>query len=246
MTYILKIAIDNFNRWRSLMLITVFISLLLSGCQTAAQRKMDWLQAEHEVLKQRDKICYQNIKQKYAQDKDVLNYMEPWLNIDQDNSINKGFFDGGGKIPKDYEVKIIVGIYNDISNCRAQMIEGVKRIDPNMVPIYVSSYRADDLSMAELIDRKISWQEASDRKIALENDTEQKIRAELWRLEQEAEMSRSAELANKRSDAQSGTTSIVQSQQDALDDRLRKQQMINKPITTHCVNRDGNMVCHSY
>lgn len=246
MSYTLKIAIDDFKQRLSSVLITVLILCLLLGCQTAAQRKMEWLQAEHEVLKQRDKICYQNIKQKHAQDKDVLTYMEPWLNIDQGDSMNKGFFDGRGKIPTDYEVKIIVGIYNDISNCRAQMIEGVKRIDPNMVPIYVSSYRADDLSMAELIERKISWQEAFDRKIALENDTEQKIRAELWRLEQEAEMSRSAELANKRSDAQSGTTTILQSQQNALDDRLRKQQMINKPVTTQCVNRNGNMVCHSY
>lgn len=242
----LKITIYYFKRWFVGLLLIILTLALLTGCQTTAQRKAAWSQTEHEVLKQRDRVCYQNIKQKHEKDKGVLNYMEPWLNFEKDDGVNKDFFDGGGKIPTDYEVKIIVGIYNDITNCRAQMIEGVKRIDPNMVPIYVSSYRADDLSMAELIDRKISWQEASDRKMALDNDTEQKIRAELLRLEQESEMSLSSDLANKRIDSQSGTTSILQSQQNASDDRLRKQQMINKPVTTNCVNRNGNIVCHSF
>lgn len=246
MLRVLIIVIHFFKRWFALLWLLILTLPFLTGCQASIQRQEAWLQAEHEVLKQRDKICYQNIKQKHAKDKDVLQYMEPWLNIDNEDRIDKGFFDGGGKIPTDYEVKIIVGIYNDISNCRAQMIEGVQRIDPNMVPIYVSSYRADDLSMAELIDRKISWQEASDRKLALDNDTEKKIRAELLRLEQESELSRSAEMANKRVDSQSGTTSILQSQQNALDDRLRKQQQLNRPVTTNCVNRNGNVVCHSF
>jgi hypothetical protein len=243
---ILRISIDGFKRCFACLLLVILTLALFTGCQTAAQRKVEWLQTEHEVLKQRDRVCYQNIKYKHEKDKDVLNYMEPWLDSDTANGFNKGFFDGGGKIPTDYEVKIIIGIYNDIANCRAQMIEGVKRIDPGMVPIYVLSYRASDLSMAELIERKISWKEAYERKLALDNDTDQKIRAELSRLERELELSQSTELANQRADAQSGSSSILQSQQDALDNRLRKQQLINKPVTTTCVNRDGNIVCHTF
>ena len=246
MLSILRNAIDGFRGFLMFLFFIILTSVLFTGCQTTAQRKAAWLQAEGEAIKQRDRVCYQNIKYKHEKDKNVLHYMEPWLDSDSANGFNKGFFDGGDKIPTDYEVKIIVGIYNDIANCRAQMIESVTRIDPNMVPIYVQSYRASDLTMAELIERKISWREAKERKLALDNETEQKIRSELSRLERELEMSHSAELANQRVDAQSGSSSVLRSQQDALDDRLQKQQLMNKPVTTTCVNRDGNIVCRTF
>lgn len=218
--------------------------VLVAGCQTAAQRKADWLQAEREIIKQRDKVCYQDIKSKYQKEKDVLNFMEPWLDTDTDYGATKGFFDGGGKIPTDYEVKIVIGIYNDIAHCRAQLIEGVQRIEPNMVPIYVQSYRAADLSMNELIERKISWNEAYEKKLVLDSETDQKIRAEILRLEKEAELYNAAELANQRMDSQAGSASILKSQQNALEDKLRQQQLM-KPITTNCINRNGNMICTS-
>lgn len=242
---ILRIAIHGFKRWFACLLLIILTLILFTGCQSAAQRKAAWSQTEAEVLKQKDSVCYQNIKYKYEKDKDVLSYMEPWLDTDADNA-SKGFFDGAGKIPTDYEVKIIIGIYNDIANCRAQLIEGLTRIAPNMVPIYVQAYRASDLNIAELIEHKISWREARERKLALDNETEQKIRSELSRIERELEMSHSTELTNQRVDVQSGSSSVLRSQQDALDDRLQKQQLMNKPVTTTCVNRDGNIVCRTF
>jgi hypothetical protein len=126
------------------------------------------------------------------------------------------------------------------------MIESVTRIDPNMVPIYVQSYRASDLTMAQLIERKISWREAYESKLALDDETDRKIRAEILRLEQEFEMSQSAELANQRTDAQSGSASLVQSQQKAVDDRLRQQQLENKPLTTNGLNTTGNIIYRTF
>jgi len=242
---IVKTSIGH-RKARTLVLLFILVHLaFVTGCQTAAQRKANWLQAEREVLKQRDKVCYQDIKYKYQKEKDVLHYMEPWLDTDTDYGATKGFFDGGGKIPTDYEVKIIVGIYNDIAHCRAQMIEGVQRIDPNMVPVYIQSYRASDLSMNELIERKISWNEAYERKLAVDSETDQKIRAEILRLEKEVELNNTAELANQRMESQAGSASILKSQQNALEDKLRQQQVM-KPVTTNCVNRNGNMVCTSF
>jgi hypothetical protein len=246
MLSILKNAIDGFRGLLVFLFFIILTSVLFTGCQTTAQRKAAWLQAEGEALKQRDRVCYQNIKYKHEKDKDVLHYMEPWLDSDAANGFNKGFFDGGDKIPTDYEVKIIVGIYNDIANCRVQMIESVTRIDPNMVPIYVQSYRASDLTMAQLIERKISWREAYESKLALDDETDRKIRAEILRLEQEFEMSQSAELANQRTDAQSGSASLVQSQQKAVDDRLRQQQLENKPLTTNGLNTTGNIIYRTF
>lgn len=217
----------------------ILASVLFMGCQTAAQRKEAWLQAEVEALKQRDRICYQNIKYKHEKDKDILNYMEPLLDSDTAND-SKGFFDGGDKIPTDYEVKIIIGIYNDTANCRAEMIEGLTRIAPNMVPIYVQSYRASYLNIAELVDRKISWGEAKERKIALDNEKERKIREEASRLEKELEMSHYDEPANRRAGAQADSASVLiqNKQQEALAEQMRNQRLIDQqPV---CV-RVGDM-----
>lgn len=235
----LKNAIDGFNVLFLFLFFIMLTPVVFTGCQTAAQRKAALLQAEDEALKQRDRICYQNIKQKHEKDKDVLSYMDPWLDPDAANDY-QGFFDGGNKIPTDYEVKIIIGIYNDIAHCRAEMIEGLKRINPGMVPIYVQSYRASDLNMTELIERKIGWKEARERKIALDNETDQRIRAELSRLEQNLETFRYDDPANRRADAQSDSASalIKNKQQEALSEQLRNQRLMqNQPV---CV-QTGNM-----
>jgi hypothetical protein len=239
---ILRIAIDGFKRWFACLLLIILTLILFTGCQTAEQRKEDLLQTEATLLKQRDKFCYQNIKSKYEKDKDVLSYMEPWLDSDTADD-TKGFFDGGDKIPTDYEVKIIIGIYNDVAYCRAQLIEGLTRIAPNMVPIYVQAYRASDLNIAELIEHKISWGEARERKLSLDNETERKIREEALRLEKDFEMSRYNDPANRRSDAQSESASLLlQSQQKVLENQQRQQQLLN----TNDLHRTGSMDVRTY
>lgn len=229
-----KITIDSSGTLFLFLFFIVLAAVMFTGCQNAAQRKVKWLQAEEETLKQRDRICYQNIKYKHEKDKDVLSYMEPWMDSDTTKG-SEGFFNGGNKIPTDYEVKIIIGIYNDIAHCRAEMIEGLSRINPDMVPIYVQSYRASDLNMAELIDRKISWREAQERKLALDNETDQRIRAELSRLEKELETFRHDDPANRRADAKSDSAAVlIQSkQQEALAEQMRNQRLIDhQPICT--------------
>jgi hypothetical protein len=224
----LKNAVESFGVLLAFLFFITLFFALFTGCQTATQRKEAWLQTEAEILKQRDNACYQNIKHKHEKDKDVLSYMDPWLDSDADNV--KGFFNGGDKIPTDYEVKIIIGIYNDIAHCRAELIQGLERINSSMVPIYVQAYRASDLTISELIGRKISWKEAQERKLALDNETERQIRAEVSRLEKDSEMLYYADPANQQAAIQtdSAALSIRSQKEQALTEQLVNQRMMNE------------------
>lgn len=228
MLKIFKNTIESFGLLLAFLSLIILHFALFTGCQTAAQRKEAWLQTEAEILKQRDKACYQNIKHRYEKNKDVLSYMDPWLDSDTNNV--KGFFNGGDKIPTDHEVKIIIGIYNDIAHCRAELIQSLERINSSMVPIYVQAYRASDLTIAELIGRKISWAEAQERKFALDSETERQIRAEVSRLEKDSEMLYYADTAKQQAAAQtdSAALSIRSQKEQALTERLVNQRMMNK------------------
>jgi inorganic triphosphatase YgiF len=230
MSHNLKNAMKSYGKVSVFLFLIIIVPVFFTACQSAAQRKVEWLQAEEAALKQRDRVCYKNIKTRYEKDRDILSYMEPWMDSDTSNG-SKGYFDGGNKIPTDYEVKIIIGIYNDIAHCRAEMIEGLTRINPDMVPIYVQSYRASDLNMTELIERKISWREAQEKKLALDQETDKRIRDEMSRLQKELETIRYDDPANRRADVKSDSAAaLIQSkQQEALSEQIRNQRLIDRP-----------------
>ena len=153
--------------------------------------------------------------------------------------------------PTEEDVKNIIAIYNEESQCRKQNIEAVSRILPSFVGLLVDNYRANDLITADLIERKISWGEANKRRSDVYNDSKAKSWAALSRLDKELKMAHEAEIANDQAAIQAlgNTLAEWRNQQQALADRMQNQQLIdnlNRPRSTNCQIFGNTVQCTTY
>lgn len=192
MLIILRSAIYVFRKWFTHLFFIILAFILLTGFQstTEAQRKFESFRAANKASLERYKLCVQEISNNPAY-KSVYSRglfdLKPTLAQLADNAK-----------PTAKDIKIIIAIHNDRAKCRTQTIEDVMQFNPKMVPIFVESCHAEDILMAKLIQRKITWGECIQGRLALVDEFARKMRDEANRLGQEFKKNHEIELAQRQ------------------------------------------------
>lgn len=235
---ILKIVVNEFRGTLAFSISIILALILITGCQTAAIKKAKWIHSNMQASTQQNKACIDNVTNNPA-------YGNLFSHLPRPKDITPMHMADTSRPTKE-DVKNIIAIYNEDSQCRKEAIEDVSRIVPSLVPILVDAYRAYDLVTADLIERKISWGEANKRRSDVHSEAMKNLRAGMSRVVEELKMAHSAEISNRRAVINATADSLNEwgKQQQALADRAQKQQLIdslNRPRSTNC-QTIGNMV----
>jgi hypothetical protein len=217
--------------------LVIFVSALMAGCLTAAQRQVISIQQNTQAANEKIRACLQKITtnpayQGIAQHAPLNTLINPTLLQLADTGL-----------PTNEEVEVIVAIHNELASCREQAIEDFMKIVPGIIPIVVQGYHQTDLITVDLMQRKITWGEANKRRTALKDDVMAKLQAAAVQLERELAASHQAELVQRQ--AAFNALSQWAYQQQVL---IQNQQAINaltRPVVTSCSSYGYSVHCIS-
>lgn len=230
---------------KAMCLISVILScLLITSCQTTAQRQGAAIRNGLQIAKQRADDCfqkidgnplYQNINQRLPSDP---NQATPMQMADE-------------SIPTDEDVQIMISRNNESALCRGQFIEDHMQVVPSIIPFMTEYYYSCDLVAVDLIQRKTSWGEANKRRRGLAVKLQSQLRQAFGAIDQKLAVSHKAEIAQRQ--AAFDALQRWNEQQLALQQRNSQQYMQNvlqymqnsRTVITNCVRMGDTVRCTS-
>jgi hypothetical protein len=139
------------------------------------------------------------------------------------------------------EIPVIITIHNEMASCREQLIETAMPVLPGIIPIFV--YHESDITVVDLMEKKITWGDYNKQKVRLRDDTMEKARLALTQLQRDLEASHNAEILQRQVALAALSDWAVQ--QQALAQRQQLINSLNRPVVTSCSSAGAFVRCVS-
>ncbi len=136
----------------------------------------------------------------------------------------------------DEEVQAIYATHPRLNECRRTTLESYARTTPSIVPIFTDALNRGELSLIDLIQRKITWGEYVTSTKEHMAELSSRLSAEFQQIGANLLQSHQAELANRQAAA------------NAMMQYYQTQQLINavnRPVVTNCQGFGSMVNCVS-
>ena len=210
--------------------------LLVSGCQTGAQKQYATITADLATTKNNFEACVRSIS-----DRDQ--YAPVFTHLPKVGRPSLEQLADQSKI-SDADKVTFLGMQNELQTCRQMRLEGFGKVYPEAGSVLATTYAEGDNLRVSLIQKRISWGDYVSKINELNIRSQGDLRGAGQHMISELNQEHQAEL-NRRA----AIASAIGAAADQINANYQRQQLINAvsaPHTTSC-NRFGNQVnCTTY
>jgi hypothetical protein len=199
-------------------LASVILLGIVSACATHAQIQAQSIRTNNQSAKQQLQACATEVY-----DSPEYEALRPHAPLDVENATIEQMTDNS--FVTDTEIKAILAVHPRFNACRQAYLNQVAQTTPSLVPVLAGYVTANEGSLLDLIQRKITWgayvRGAHDRLPEFQS----KLMAEAQRIDAGLNQENQAELAQRQAAA------------NAMTQYFQTQQMIdalNRPVITSC------------
>lgn len=213
-------------------LIALTALLIMSGCQTAAQKQQLVLENGLKAGLIRFKTCVENVAAK-SEHGDILKKfpLDPHLNPSISQLADSSFI-------KDEEIPKILSFYNDTLVCRKIRIDAISNIAPSAVQLFSENDTTIDSLTVDLIQKKINWGDYNKKRTDIKNQSIAKAGDEGERIQNKLDLSHQAELESHQRVLQA----IIARVANGSGYDYRQGMRDSQAFTNNAMNQHNNMV----
>ena len=203
----------------------------LGSCSTGAQRQAQLIGGGIQAAKAESAACLQPINSDPTFE--ALTKHMPLEDINRATLLQMT----DSTKATNHEVNLLSERHSRIQSCRKIFLEGLAKVAPSLVAVWVEEYAKADQNLVDLARQNVTWGEYIARTKNILAELQTKYVAALQKIQTNLEASHQQELAQRQAAA------------NAMLQYYQNQQLLNaisRPVTTNC-NRFGSMVnCTTY
>jgi hypothetical protein len=213
-------------------------SLVLAGCQTAAENELVASRAAFDAGSAQAEACFGAVagKPEYAQIAQrtgLIAGIDPTLAQLSDNAV-----------PSPEEARLLLAWDAEITSCRQIFLDALGRSFPELQMVQAESYAHRNQAILALVRREASWGAVNQRLAAGRLDHARRWRQAVEDIAMRLSAQHQQEIAQRERAAAAFAAAAGQMQQQML--LQQAIQNANRPVTTNCT-RFGNMTnCQSF